>query len=169
MLIIQRITVEWTKLSRGGDAATQRNAVPKAIALPQLACVSGKCFIHDVHFRESGGFRCSESLSESDIQRRVHLAPLFLDVKRDQVETRFIWSWHECGAPERVSGSMFRLSSGQWGRFICNGRFGAQTESGNEWRYHKTVFNVAFGESFPGDLFTNTKPTKTESRLAALR
>lgn len=169
MLIVQRITTEWTKASRGGDSATKRNATPNAMQLPPLAGASSGYLLHDIRYLEWEHFECHADVVESDFQTHIRIEPVFLHVTREHVTARFVWSWHHCGAPERDSHDLFHLSLGQWGRFTCNGRFGAESSSGREWGYHKTVFNVALTELFDKNLFIETTPDAEDSRLAVLK
>lgn len=169
MLIVQRITAEWTKASRGGDGAADRNAIPDALRLPPLAGAAPGYLLHDVRFLEWENFECRSDVYESEAQTHIRIEPLFMHATKELVRTRFVWSWHHCGAPERDSHDLFQLSVGQWGRFTCNGRFGADSASGRQWRYHETVFNVALTEQFDENLFKQTAPNAEDSRLAALK
>ena len=169
MLIVQRITTEWTKKSRGGVRAADRNTTPDAIQLPPTAGPAPSCLVHSIRFLEWENFACYSDVIESEIEEHFRVEPLFLRVRKDYVETRFVWSWNHCGAPKRESHDLFRLALGQWGRFVCNGRFGAESMSGREWGYHKSVFNVAFVYAYDNDLFLRTMPNAESSRLAVLK
>lgn len=169
MLIVQRITTEWTKTSRGGDGAARRNATPAAVTLPPISDADADYLFHDNRFLEWERFQQYSRLTESSIQPHIRVEPLFLHVSSNSVATRFVWSWHHCGAPERESHDLFQLSLGEWGQFSCNGRFGAESSSGREWGYHKTVFNIAFVPQFTDDLFIQSKPNACDSRLAVLK
>lgn len=169
MLIVQRITTEWTKASRRGDGATKRNATPYAMRLPRLAGDVASYLLHNVRYLEWEDFECHADVFESETKTHIQIEPLFLHVTKERVTARFVWSWHHCGAPERDSHDLFHISLGQWGRFTCNGRFGAESSSGREWGYHKTVFNVALADLFDEDLFIETTPDADSSRLAFLK
>lgn len=169
MLVVQRITTEWTKISRGGDGATKRNVTPIAMELPPLAGVSSNYLLHNIRYHEWKDFAYQADVVELDASTHIRIEPVFLQFTENVVEVRFVWSWHHCGAPERDSHDLFRLSLGQWGRFTCNGRFGAQTLCGSEWRYHKTVFNIAVIDEFDENLFIATSPNAEGSRLAQLK
>ncbi len=169
MLIVQRITTEWTKASRGGSGAAARNAVPDALPVPAPADPASDRLLHDVQFPEGEQFDGQASMTPLSSQVHIRLEPVVLRVTSQLVATRFVWSWHHCGAPERDSHDLFQLSPGQWGRFTCNGRFGAESSCGREWGYHKTIFNIAFVKQFDSHLFVTTTPSADESRLAVLR
>ncbi|MEM9411353.1 MAG: hypothetical protein AAGA30_09585 [Planctomycetota bacterium] len=169
MLVIQRINSKWTKSSRGGDMAAKRNATPLALILPPKVETTSGLILHDVRFFERENFKCDSQFFESITRSHVRLEPLLIRVSKHQVTTRFIWSWHHCGAPERDSHDLFHLESHQWGRFACNGRFGAESSSGRAWGYHKTVFNVGFINDFDRKVFVNTLPNFDDAQLALLK
>lgn len=70
MIVVQRVVTSWTKQSRGGAAATRRNAVPEAFTLP--AGGESGVLIHEVDVRENGDFapvsavRTLERLPDAD-------------------------------------------------------------------------------------------------------
>lgn len=169
MLIVQRIITEWTKASRGGADAGRRNATPDALPLPPFRDASAKCLYHDNRFLERNRFRHDADLAESTLQQQLRIEPLVLSIAADTITARFVWSWHQCGAPDRKSQDLFRLTLGEWGRFIVNGRFGAESTTGREWGYHKTVFNIALTPNFIPSLFVDSGPRSTASLLAALK
>ncbi len=169
MLIVQRIITAWTKASRGGADAGRRNATPESLLLPQVRDANVKCLYHDNRFLERNRFRHDADLAESTLQQQLRIEPLVLSIAADTITARFVWSWHHCGAPERKSQDLFRLTLGEWGRFIVNGRFGAESTAGREWGYHKTVFNIALTPEFIPTLFVDSVPHSQVSLLAALK
>lgn len=169
MIVVQRITTEWTKDSRGGEGALKRNATPDAVELPLIAYPTAQYILHDVRYLESKGFVPDATVTESSCSQSIRAEPLILSVSKRQISVRFVWSWHHCGAPERDSHDLFRLDAGQWGRFTCNGRFGAESTAGREWGYRKTVLNVALLETYDTHVFTETTPVTEKSSLASLR
>ena len=167
MIIIQKVKVEWTKASRGGSGAEERNKVPEAFRLP-IEVVQVRDFIfHTVGCLESNAFACEADFETVVAPDRPDTLPLKIQWSAGVVETRFIWSKNECGAPRRNSHSLFQLQPGQWGRFICNGRFSKDWDI-SEWTYHKTVFNVAYVSEYDRDLFCHVSPNFEAKRLARL-
>ncbi len=169
MLIVQRITTEWTKASRGGVGATLRNATPDVLEIPSPTRTMPGYILHDVRYSEHEHFECHSRIFESDAQTHIRIEPVCLHLTKHTVAARFVWSWRHCGAPERDPHDVFQLSHGEWGRFTCNGRFGAESSSGREWGYHKTVFNIALTDVFDVRIFTKTDPIADDSRLAILK
>lgn len=168
MLVVQRITIRWTKASRGGAAAERRNALPAALPLPSLAGATVGYLLHDVQFLEWENFACRENVAESDALTHVRLEPVILRVTKAHVAVRFIWSRRHCGAPKRDAHDLFRLEPGDWGRFVCNGRFGADSSAGRAWEYHMSVFNIASVEDYDRMVFIHYPPKAEAARLAVL-
>ena len=169
MILIQRITTEWTKASRGNHGATVRNAFRDAYPLPPIAQTRNPFIVHTVRFREWDNFELRENLTESSSATSAEIEPLRIYPHDDHLVVRFVWDWMYCGAPERDSHEIFHVPLGEWGRFICNGRFGPTSSSGCVWHYHKTVFNIAFVESCEPSLFVDSKPRSVQDRLAILK
>ncbi|MBD3674153.1 MAG: hypothetical protein HUJ26_11580 [Planctomycetaceae bacterium] len=169
MIIVQKIKTEWTKASRGGSGASARNATPDAMRLPVIAAPHPGFLFHDIRFLESENFQSVPSTRESDAKPLIRIEPLWVRVTKETVAARFVWSWHHCGAPKRKSHDLFRLSIGEWGRFTCNGRFGAESSTGREWVYHKTVFNIGFILEPDENLFLDKKPVTTDAELVFLK
>ena len=146
-----------------------RNATPKAVKIQATTSATPGYILQNVRFLENDHFQCRSSVAESDAQTHTRIEPIFLHLTKHKVAVRFVWSWRHCGAPERNSHNVFQLVYGEWGRFACNGRFGAQSSSGCAWEYHKTIFNIALTEYFDEDLFIGTDPVVDDSRLALLK
>jgi hypothetical protein len=152
-VVAQRVRTTWTKRSRGGAAASARNRVPAAFALPAGAVV------HEVHVDESNGFEPRFALRTLDdldavllreadggLGVRVELAPM---------------SW-----PSREwRPAAVHLRPGEWLRWQINYRFGSTCECGGQWRYRLDTLNLAYG-GVPD--FTGT-PTRTVIERGDLR
>jgi hypothetical protein len=169
MLIVQRIITEWTKASRGGTGAAKRNATPIALPLPPIHPSGSSYVLHDVQYQEDNEFAPRFSTQDLELAPHFLVEPLLIHVTKEQIELRFQWSWNYCGAPERESHDLFPLAIGNWGRFTCNGRFGATTHCGSDWFYRKTVFNIALMAQFDTKVFLETLPVADKSSLARLR
>ena len=137
LVIIQALTTQWTKRSRGSEKASLRNKTPESLPLPSwLLEKDTGCLRHTVAFAESAKFEARE-LVELDFK------PVGVDVvclkqpeptwensqtgcvhvlhHEGQLKVSFIGS--EAGAPNRDNQLAFRLCHGEWGRIISNGRF----------------------------------------------
>lgn len=164
-LAIQRIVTNWTRDSRGGKKASARNETPEALPLPITSEVGHDVLLHDVRYREGQDFKYSSTCVESDFESLIRMEPLYIYTSADSVKLRFVWTRVECGAPERECFNLFELGSGQWGRFICNGRFGDDCM----WHYHKTVFNIALTKKINDIVFISTPPSKYSESIFHLK
>lgn len=149
----QRVRTTWTKRSRGGPAASVRNRVPIAFALPSEAG------LHEVNIDESTGF-----------EPRFAVRPLaeLDDVRLREVDGGLsvlvipsLW-----GVPRRAwRPPPVRLAPGEWLRWQVNQRFGSTCSSGIAWSYRLETLNLAYGRraDFSG------KPTRTVIERGDLR
>jgi len=69
MIVVQRVVTHWTKQSRGGGAATRRNAVPEVF--PVHAPGPAGVLVHEVDAHERDGFTASHTVRILD--RLPHL------------------------------------------------------------------------------------------------
>ncbi|WP_151482435.1 hypothetical protein [Streptomyces albicerus] len=130
-ITVQWIRTSWTKRSRGGEAASRRNAAPIGFALPSAETASA----HVIRMHERDGFkpydtqedrgRIDVQLRETDGRLRVfpRVQPLFALPPR----------------PPAV-----RLAPGQWVRWQLNYRF-SSTAGMQDWSYWLDTFNIAYG------------------------
>lgn len=158
-IVVQHVQMWWTKQSRGGPAAVQRNRVPAAYPLTgeHLAAV------HLVVHHESAGFdpRAETRGFTSDGQgKRLRYAEVALDRDGDQLRVSLQPS--AFGMPRRHRRPpAARLAAGQWLRWQINYRF--VTVNGGEWHYRLDTFNVAFGIK-AADLFLGESTRKIDER-----
>ncbi|MGW2026687.1 hypothetical protein [Streptomyces decoyicus] len=133
-ITVQWIRTSWTKQSRGGEAASRRNAAPIGFALPHAEAPSA----HVIRMRERYGFEPHDTqedlgkvdvqLREADGQLRVfpRVKPLFALPPRPR-------------RPPAV-----RLAPGQWVRWQLNYRFSSMAGM-QDWSYWLDTFNIAYG------------------------
>jgi hypothetical protein len=169
MILIQRIKTQWTKVSRGGVLATKRNSTPESLLLPPGIDTSCDCILHDVRYCEWHDFECHDDVVELDTFPMIRIEPIWITFSERVLRVRFVWNWIGCGAPERMSYDLFHLDFDQWGRFTCNGRLGPETYYQSQWRYHKTVFNIAWTDDFDENVFLVKAPHAEHSSLEALK
>ncbi|WNZ14235.1 hypothetical protein [Streptomyces sp. 11x1] len=189
MIVVQRITTYWTKQSRGGGAATRRNAVPEAF--PLQAPGPAGVLVNEVEAHERDGFtalhtiRTSDRPSGSDSSRAedpgggsfscdaVSLSPVTRGVflMEDDGRLRVVVSPPPARLSSRGPRHLFTLGPGEYGRRRFNSRF---TPSGcgchsHQWWYEKWVVNVAYPGGTPApNLFTQREPTHVLDRLVRL-
>lgn len=154
-VVAQLVTTWWTKESRGGAAATRRNALPIAFPLDDRH----RPLTHTVTMHEDENFeplvtvtrdvpdRAVVQLREADGRLRVMLVSAQVFVRRRPPAAR--------------------IEPGQWLRWRMNYRFRTWAGVG-PWRYRLDTLNVAFGPGIDDDIFLGT-PTKLVDERALLR
>ena len=172
-IIVQEITVWWTKRSRSAPGAAVRNAVPEAFDLPFRPATMTRFDVvhHEVLVREWFGFDHPEETVEGHavtpgVDFRLGCARV--EPGPDAVQVVYAYDFACGGAPERTTRPrpVLRLRASQWGRVVYNGRF--EDRRSGEWLYKKVVVNVAhvgepWGAAFSGE------PSRVFSDLAHLR
>jgi hypothetical protein len=177
VIVVQRVVTEWSKRSRGGDAARRRAAVPRAYPLPNgRGAVAGPgpaVLVHQIMAREENDFapqeaaRIHELLPPTDILHREHIAGVFLRSDGDRVVV--IGCPDPRGAPERFGHprTLFALGRGEHSAWLVNFRF---TDRTGAWYYQHWSVNVAHVEAPPAaDLFLWTTPTRIVDEREYLR
>ena len=156
--VVQWVRTSWTRHSRGGVAATRRNAAPVAFLLPGEPAP----FIHEVTMRESDEFRPQAAVrtglpGDSD--------PVFLEEEDGLLRVQLIVT--PFGMPRRWRRPpALRLARGEWVRWQVNYRFSHSWEG--DWTYRLDTLNLVHGPAGPRDLFLGG-PTYHVSELAPLR
>ncbi|WP_437087642.1 hypothetical protein [Streptomyces sp. enrichment culture] len=144
-ITVQWIRTSWTKLSRGGDAAARRNAVPAGFPVSQVP----PSFAHFVEMSEWDGFVPHESVKD--------LGEVGVGL-RDEGDRLRVLACEErvYGMPPRSRRPpAVRLSPCQWVRWQLNYRFSGIGHG--DWSYWLDTFNVAYGPVEP-DMFLS-QPT----------
>lgn len=154
---VQWIRTSWTKVSRGGDAASRRNAAPIGFALPPPETTTSA---HVIRMHERDGFEPYDTqedranvdvqLREADGRLRIlpRVQPLFALPPRPR-------------RPPAV-----RLAPGQWVRWQLNYRFSSALGI-RDWSYWLDTFNIAYGP-VDADVFLST-PTVFINEQGPLR
>ena len=178
-VLIQRIDTTWTKASRGGQGAVQRNGTPAALPVPCFLGFHSSEFgfhVHRLWFAEQNGFVPTETVAV----KRGHSwqeGCVLLTRDEDVVRVRFEYDHHKGGAPARrmvdptgnlspLSQEAFTLRLGEWGRVSYNGRF-SHADTG-EWWYEKVICNVGLSLRPPADWFSHGAPNYLYSQMAEL-
>ncbi|MFF1414555.1 hypothetical protein ACFVX6_33065 [Streptomyces sp. NPDC058289] len=143
-ITVQWIRTSWTKESRGGEAASRRNAVPAGFALSH----DEASFAHVIRMHERDGFEPNDSredLSKVDVQLhepdgRLRVLP--------RVQSLFALP------PRQRRPPAVRLIPGQWVRWQLNYRFSSALGI-RGWSYWLDTFNIAYGP-VNADVFLST-------------
>jgi hypothetical protein len=164
MIMVQKLVTRWTKQSRGGAAAAERNATPREALLPPLGATRRDVLVHTIVFREDAGFVPTPSVDVIGIDGLTKITDeLDLALEEDTLHVCFRWS-DACGAPGRPNGRAIPLRPAQWCRVLHNGRHARE----DQWVYQNTVLNVGTGPLVE-DFFLATAPVASSDHRASLR
>jgi hypothetical protein len=165
-LVIQLLTTEWTKDSRGGSGSQPRNATPPAMVLPRAWAGPDRTQVrlHHVYFSEQRGFLPRQWMDARRARPFVEVEAFRVEQGEDGV--RVVLDHGKMGLPgsrESSGGArgqhheeLFRLSTGEWGRGVYDERL-QYWETGH-WGYCKHVLNVGLLEAADLDVFLSTRP-----------
>jgi hypothetical protein len=155
-VVAQWVRTSWTKRSRGGPAATRRNAAPAGLMLPAARCP----LVHEVLMDEAQDFELRTSLrdgqpdpeavlvKEVDGRLRVELVVTPFGMPRRWRRPPAVW-----------------LSRGEWVRWQINYRFVGMYDGA--WSYRLDTLNLAHGPTTV-EIFTGV-PTRHVDERAHLR
>lgn len=155
MLAIQLVTVSWTKASRGGSAAAQRNQLPRAFVLRPHGASLNVIQRHAFNEVASGEFESRIATSGQAPSPPTTIEGLLLEEADNELHIGFSWNRGIHGMPNRgFRRRMIVLASGESGQVRVNGRHSAETH----W-YTQHSFNVAYGSKLHENVFIGTKFT----------
>jgi hypothetical protein len=166
-VVIQHITTVWTKQSRGGIAARQRNSVPSAFTIP--AHGGGEPFmLHRLTFAEHVGFNPQSSILTANNFSELKLVDLSYSISDGTQAVRFHRDGDNAakGSP-RPSSDAFVLEEQNWGRIVYNGRY-IDRCTGN-WSYEKHVYNIGWFSKWNLNVFCDSAPHAVFEELSMLR
>lgn len=176
-LIVQLLTTEWTKESRGAPGAQLRNATPLAVELPpRWTELDDATFrVHHLYFAEHRDYVPREW---TDVRRgRPFVEVEAFRVEREEKGVRVLLNHGQMGLPgsrewggmarDQHTEELFQLSAGEWGRAIYNER--VQYWDTGHWGYCKHVLNVGLLKDVGLDVFRSTAPAHEVVREYLLR
>lgn len=162
--VVQHVTVEWTKRSRGGAGAARRNAVPHGYALPHPPAGRG---VHHVTCRERGEFTAAQEwlpLPERGRGPAAAVREHELRLRPDGPALHVLLEAGAYGMPRRPRRPAVRLRPGEWLRWLVNARMHGDEDG---WWYRLDTYNVVVGPH-GADVFLGT-PTRVVDERAHLR
>jgi hypothetical protein len=169
--IIQSITTDWDKQSRGAPGAIKRNAIPEALLIPLEKCprVPYALLEHVVVFSQWRNFDDPQpTISVEAFEPEETIRRRCARIQKLASGLRVSWNYtpQDAGMPLRPSkkNDLFDLSLNQWGRVLYNGRF---SEEGGWW-YRKTVLNIGLFENPVASVFIETSPIVVMDKMAKL-
>lgn len=165
--VIQRVHCLWTKQSRGGEGARQRNAVPTAVHLPRIDSPTG-FVLHTAIYSESNNFLQSDMLKTANDFVGLGLRDLEFLLDNESLRVRFVRDGYNAARPSPYPyRDVFALRLMDWGRVVYNGRY-IDHCSGNWW-YEKSTYNIGWLADCSADVFVATQPINTFVEIAKLK
>lgn len=165
VLVIQRITLKWTKKSRGQPGAGRRTQVPDTLIVPHPQVPdAGDWIVHDVLSLEWQGFELAETVRRLDA---YSVPPLEVTLDNDLVIVTY--SRESMGAPATPASCqprrVLRLSRGEVGQVKAWGR-----KSGEDlWEYRQVVANLCLLSRWNPRIFRERRPDQRFEDLPTLR
>lgn len=177
-VVVQHILIRWSKSSRGGSLAEQRNQIPRAfpVPAPKPRFDRQEWFpVHRIEFNESNQFHKPRHQTVEphliDIPYRTRNCTINADGEFPVIT----YEWRN-GAPPRTyinkegaSVSVkkaFSVAGNHWVQIESNGRFSCRDFG--IWFYEHEIINVAFTDPVNRAIFTTTEPAETYQQLADL-
>ena len=170
MIVLQQIHTIWTKKSRGGPGAVQRNAVPEVAKIPlqQVRSSDVSLLLHRLTYHEREGFsHPHERLEENLSVKPLQIGCMTIDYGEGILIASFRYT-RECGgAPERGwMRKTLQIGLNEWGQIVFNGRFSPAWEG--DWWYEKTVVNMGLFDQPSNSVFTRSQPTYRYAAMSHL-
>ena len=173
ILIIQHITIHWTKQSRSAEGATLRNSVPDRLDLPyKVEPENDNTLIeHTVAFREKNQFSEPEQeVSQRELTLGKREKYRCVNVRWEDGKAKVVYQYEpfKGGAPKRTEypRQVLTLAPGEWGQVMYNGRHVSLFRQSG-WSYKKDIVNVAVLEESLLEPFKK-EPKNTFSDMAHL-
>ncbi|GAA3855571.1 hypothetical protein [Streptomyces sedi] len=151
-ITVQWVRTSWTKRSRGGPAATRRNAAPLGFPLPEPSDLPDG-FAHVVRMSEDTDFAPRPG------HQPPHALPLDLRADGSRLRVHAHVVPRASLPPRSRRPPAVRLAPGQWVRWHLNYRYSSALGI-RDWSYWLDTFNIAHGP-VARDLFVAHPPTFT--------
>lgn len=150
MLVVQQVTILWTKATRGAPRANERTSLPRAFVVEPCSAL---CLIQHYRMAEWNQFDIELQTSQSSPQIPGAVDALRL---RPTPEKEIVLGFgSHSGQPVRHPvNQAATLRAGQWAQLIVNARH--TSYSGQH--YSEDIFNVAYGDGLPPDVFLRGEP-----------
>ncbi len=171
LILVQVITIVWSKASRGGRAAGLRNRVPAALPIPAAFDLGTELrgIVHDVWYGEEDGFAHPRAadVRAVPVVDTVHHGDLALTPTDGMIRVDLNWGAFDTPRRRPIRGVM-TLRPEEWGQLRYNGRSSGVTGYDHPWRYTQSTINVGIFHAPHADAFLETEPTKMFRGMADL-
>lgn len=168
-IILQRVHTVWTKASRGGVGAVQRNALPHACAIP-LDGFAAEITLHRISFQERNDFEPHHGIEPIASLVELDLPGLSVAAEGEQLLVRHPKDPRSLAngtSDYPHEGAGFTISLDEWGQVEFNARY-ADWDTGTWW-YERSIYNVGWFSSIEPSRFTTSLPSERIVQRAMLR
>ena len=153
MFAIQVVKIQWSKRSRGGTAATERNRVPRAFLLKphggSLNVIARHLFVE----ADTGKFVAQSVTTGQAPQLPSNCEGLLLEECEGKLIVGFAWDLYLHGMPKRRQKRRAAVVlPGETAQIRLNGRHSYE----QHW-YTQHTFNVAYGHNLTENIFLREK------------
>lgn len=157
MIIVQNVTIFWTKATRGAPRSNERSVLPRAFQIDACANKSKKYEFSSFVMSESNGFTLTKrEVTHSDVLPRIQGCLALFEEMDGCLSLGLRWVSSD-GQPKRYPRpEAIKLHKGEWAQLSINGR---HTNYSGQY-YSEDTYNVAYGDEFQPDIFVSTVPNK---------
>jgi hypothetical protein len=178
-LILQSVTLSWSKELRGSPYSTLRTQYNKSFALPETIFNYNLSYGIPYHnlfiVQQKKGFKIesNKQLILNANENKYNIGCIEISKNADNFIFTYKYSAY-CGKPARYDKynnflieKAFDLSLKEYGRIIYNGRL-TDRDTG-EWYYETHILNAYYTNEFNPKIFLNRRPKKEYKQLAILK
>jgi hypothetical protein len=155
MLVLQIITIIWSKATRGAPRAKERTVLPRSFAIDALELIEEDCVVHCVEMAESASFVPTQRIEARVLPQISTYGALRIRRIDDENYELALSQGSLGGQPQHRPGPRtLRLQAGQYARLMINAR---HTSYSGQY-YSETIYNFCFGKRIPRERFLQPKP-----------
>jgi hypothetical protein len=153
VLVVQVVTILWTKATRGAPRANERVSLPRSFVI-ELG--TGECLVQQHRIAEWEAFSPMLVESGKSLSLPGGIEGLYVTRETDLTYLIGILGTPYFGQPKRRAiQNALKVTSGKYARIIVNAR---HTSSEGSQSYSETIYNVACGEEIPANRFLQGSP-----------
>ncbi|MFL0269303.1 hypothetical protein [Candidatus Clostridium radicumherbarum] len=175
-LIVQHITLIWSKRHRAAMYASVREKYPKEFEIPKEYFIHNRSYGFPIHeiiaVQQDKGFEIMmNKIKFNHYEGLIRLGGIDILLDENPVSLYYRYSTNSCGAPIRydkknnlLNEKAFELNTGDYGRVVYNGRF-SDVDTG-EWIYKKHIVNAFLSQENNQKIFIEHSIDKNYEQIA---